>query len=135
MTVRELGGCMGPIWPSYFRDCTSVIVSVVYCENDASGSAISVHNLLIRHTVKMTFTCCKIRPIPFPPIQKVIYLFSYIPKHSCKKMTLCFLSLVHGRLCQHHTDFLLLHPAAVCPIGRVAPLCLCARAVQQEVRL
>ncbi|KAK3532601.1 hypothetical protein QTP86_025361 [Hemibagrus guttatus] len=28
VTVRELGGCMGPIWPSYFRDCTSVIFMV-----------------------------------------------------------------------------------------------------------
>lgn len=26
VTVRELGGCMGPIWPSYFKDCSSVIV-------------------------------------------------------------------------------------------------------------
>lgn len=28
VTVRELGGCMGPIWPSYFEDCSSVIVSL-----------------------------------------------------------------------------------------------------------
>ncbi|XP_072531346.1 ADP-ribosylation factor-like protein 16 [Salminus brasiliensis] len=28
VTVRELGGCMGPIWPSYFVDCTSVIFMV-----------------------------------------------------------------------------------------------------------
>ncbi|KAM4530516.1 ADP-ribosylation factor-like protein 16 isoform 2-T2 [Odontesthes bonariensis] len=28
MTVRELGGCMGPIWPSYFKDCSSVIFMV-----------------------------------------------------------------------------------------------------------
>ncbi|KAL6460550.1 hypothetical protein MHYP_G00305160 [Metynnis hypsauchen] len=28
VTVRELGGCMGPIWPSYFKDCTSVIFMV-----------------------------------------------------------------------------------------------------------
>ncbi|XP_067332439.1 ADP-ribosylation factor-like protein 16 isoform X2 [Channa argus] len=27
VTVRELGGCMGPIWASYFNDCSSVIVS------------------------------------------------------------------------------------------------------------
>lgn len=27
VTLRELGGCMGPIWPSYFKDCSSVIVS------------------------------------------------------------------------------------------------------------
>lgn len=26
VTLRELGGCMGPIWPSYFTDCSSVIV-------------------------------------------------------------------------------------------------------------
>ncbi|XP_077590976.1 ADP-ribosylation factor-like protein 16 [Stigmatopora nigra] len=28
LTVRELGGCMGPIWPSYFPDCSSVIFVV-----------------------------------------------------------------------------------------------------------
>ncbi|XP_069380869.1 ADP-ribosylation factor-like protein 16 isoform X1 [Paralichthys olivaceus] len=28
VTVRELGGCMGPIWPSYFKDCSSVIFMV-----------------------------------------------------------------------------------------------------------
>uniref|UniRef100_UPI003AAD90D9 ADP-ribosylation factor-like protein 16 isoform X1 n=1 Tax=Centroberyx gerrardi TaxID=166262 RepID=UPI003AAD90D9 len=28
VTVRELGGCMGPIWPSYFTDCSSVIFVV-----------------------------------------------------------------------------------------------------------
>ncbi|KAF7659949.1 hypothetical protein LDENG_00290580 [Lucifuga dentata] len=28
VTVRELGGCMGPIWPSYFKDCSSVIFVV-----------------------------------------------------------------------------------------------------------
>ncbi|XP_076000262.1 ADP-ribosylation factor-like protein 16 [Genypterus blacodes] len=26
--MRELGGCMGPIWPSYFKDCASVIFVV-----------------------------------------------------------------------------------------------------------
>ncbi|KAM4717653.1 ADP-ribosylation factor-like protein 16 isoform 3-T3 [Anableps anableps] len=28
VTVREIGGCMGPIWPSYFQDCFSVIFMV-----------------------------------------------------------------------------------------------------------
>ncbi|KAJ7989969.1 hypothetical protein DPEC_G00309980 [Dallia pectoralis] len=28
VTVRELGGCMGPIWPSYYKDCSSVIFMV-----------------------------------------------------------------------------------------------------------
>ncbi|XP_024264604.1 ADP-ribosylation factor-like protein 16 [Oncorhynchus tshawytscha] len=28
VTVRELGGCMSPIWPSYYTDCSSVIFMV-----------------------------------------------------------------------------------------------------------
>lgn len=28
MTLRELGGCMGPIWPSYYTDASSVIFMV-----------------------------------------------------------------------------------------------------------
>ncbi|KAM7387214.1 hypothetical protein PAMA_009702 [Pampus argenteus] len=28
LTLRELGGCMGPIWPSYFKDCSSLIFMV-----------------------------------------------------------------------------------------------------------
>lgn len=26
ITVRELGGCMGPIWPSYYGNCRSLLV-------------------------------------------------------------------------------------------------------------
>lgn len=25
-TIRELGGCMAPIWPSYFGDCRALLV-------------------------------------------------------------------------------------------------------------
>ncbi|KAM6904653.1 ADP-ribosylation factor-like protein 16 [Xenentodon cancila] len=28
LTIRELGGCMSPIWPSYFKDCSSVMFMV-----------------------------------------------------------------------------------------------------------
>ncbi|XP_015151049.1 ADP-ribosylation factor-like protein 16 isoform X3 [Gallus gallus] len=27
VTLRELGGCMGPIWPSYYGECSAVLVS------------------------------------------------------------------------------------------------------------
>ncbi|XP_054149088.1 ADP-ribosylation factor-like protein 16 isoform X1 [Melozone crissalis] len=26
VTVRELGGCMGPIWPSYYSECSALLV-------------------------------------------------------------------------------------------------------------
>ncbi|XP_029996472.1 ADP-ribosylation factor-like protein 16 [Sphaeramia orbicularis] len=47
VTVRELGGCMGPIWPSYFSDCSSVIF-VVDSSNTAqvSSSCIQVLSVL-----------------------------------------------------------------------------------------
>lgn len=28
ITIRELGGCMGPIWSSYYSDCHAVLVSI-----------------------------------------------------------------------------------------------------------
>ncbi|XP_028842239.1 ADP-ribosylation factor-like protein 16 isoform X2 [Denticeps clupeoides] len=28
LTVRELGGCMGPIWPSFYSDCSAVVFVV-----------------------------------------------------------------------------------------------------------
>ncbi|XP_050776032.1 ADP-ribosylation factor-like protein 16 isoform X2 [Gopherus flavomarginatus] len=28
ITIRELGGCMGPIWPSYYGDCSSVLFMI-----------------------------------------------------------------------------------------------------------
>ncbi|XP_044529135.1 ADP-ribosylation factor-like protein 16 isoform X2 [Gracilinanus agilis] len=28
MTIRELGGCMGPIWSSYYGDCHSVLFMI-----------------------------------------------------------------------------------------------------------
>ncbi|XP_059527511.1 ADP-ribosylation factor-like protein 16 isoform X2 [Myotis daubentonii] len=27
ITIRELGGCMGPIWPSYYGNCRSLLLS------------------------------------------------------------------------------------------------------------
>lgn len=31
ITIRELGGCMGPIWPSYYGNCRSLLVSRPFC--------------------------------------------------------------------------------------------------------
>uniref|UniRef100_A0A8C6ZDU0 ADP ribosylation factor like GTPase 16 n=1 Tax=Nothoprocta perdicaria TaxID=30464 RepID=A0A8C6ZDU0_NOTPE len=28
VTIRELGGCMGPIWPSYYGDCGAVLFMI-----------------------------------------------------------------------------------------------------------
>ncbi|GCB61463.1 hypothetical protein scyTo_0012920 [Scyliorhinus torazame] len=28
ITIRELGGCMAPIWPSYYKDCEAVIFMI-----------------------------------------------------------------------------------------------------------
>ncbi|XP_067279472.1 ADP-ribosylation factor-like protein 16 [Pseudorasbora parva] len=46
ITIRELGGCMGPIWPKYYLDCTSVIF-VVDCANIAQISSSCVQLLSV----------------------------------------------------------------------------------------
>ncbi|XP_077385209.1 ADP-ribosylation factor-like protein 16 [Festucalex cinctus] len=46
LTVRELGGCMGPIWPSYFNNCSSVIF-VVDSANIAQMSASCIQLLSV----------------------------------------------------------------------------------------
>ncbi|KAF4115563.1 hypothetical protein G5714_003052 [Onychostoma macrolepis] len=46
ITVRELGGCMGPIWPKYFSDCRCVIF-VVDCANIVQISSSCVQLLSV----------------------------------------------------------------------------------------
>ncbi|XP_051569309.1 ADP-ribosylation factor-like protein 16 isoform X1 [Myxocyprinus asiaticus] len=46
ITVRELGGCMGPIWPKYYLDCTSVIF-MVDCANISQISSSCVQMLSV----------------------------------------------------------------------------------------
>ena len=29
LVLRELGGCMAPVWPTYFKDCSAVLVSLL----------------------------------------------------------------------------------------------------------
>ncbi|XP_018612804.2 ADP-ribosylation factor-like protein 16 [Scleropages formosus] len=47
VTIRELGGCMGPIWPSYYSDCSSVIFVVDSANiNQVSSSCIQLLSVL-----------------------------------------------------------------------------------------
>ncbi|NWR67796.1 ARL16 protein, partial [Bucorvus abyssinicus] len=46
VTVRELGGCMGPIWPSYYDEC-SALLFVVDAANPTQVSASCVQLLSV----------------------------------------------------------------------------------------
>lgn len=47
VTLRELGGCMGPIWPSYYSDASSVIFVVDSCNtSQISSSCIQLLSVL-----------------------------------------------------------------------------------------
>ncbi|XP_018090599.1 ADP-ribosylation factor-like protein 16 [Xenopus laevis] len=47
VTVREVGGSMGPIWPSYYRDCKSVICMIDASNpNQVSSSCIQLLSVL-----------------------------------------------------------------------------------------
>uniref|UniRef100_A0A8C9T0Z7 ADP-ribosylation factor-like 16 n=1 Tax=Scleropages formosus TaxID=113540 RepID=A0A8C9T0Z7_SCLFO len=45
VTIRELGGCMGPIWPSYYSDCSSFVVDSANI-NQVSSSCIQLLSVL-----------------------------------------------------------------------------------------
>ncbi|MEE6527357.1 hypothetical protein FKM82_028679, partial [Ascaphus truei] len=46
VTVREVGGAMGPIWPSYYKDCRSVLF-VVDAANPCQVSASCIQLLSV----------------------------------------------------------------------------------------
>ncbi|NXR35352.1 ARL16 protein, partial [Zosterops hypoxanthus] len=46
VTVRELGGCMGPIWPSYYSEC-SALLFVVDASNPSQVSSSCIQLLSV----------------------------------------------------------------------------------------
>ncbi|NXF24405.1 ARL16 protein, partial [Rhodinocichla rosea] len=46
VTVRELGGCMGPIWPSYYSEC-SALLFVVDASNPTQVSSSCIQLLSV----------------------------------------------------------------------------------------
>ncbi|KAK1163814.1 ADP-ribosylation factor-like protein 16 isoform X1, partial [Acipenser oxyrinchus oxyrinchus] len=74
--VRELGGCMGPIWPSYYRDCCSVIFMVDAANTtQVSSSCIQLLSVLSAEALETTsvlilfhkyFVLCTFSDIPCP---------------------------------------------------------------------
>ncbi|KAG7504333.1 ADP-ribosylation factor 16 isoform X1 [Solea senegalensis] len=56
ITVRELGGCMGPIWLSYFKDCSSVIF-VVDSANIAQVSSSCIQLLSVLSAEPLHSAC------------------------------------------------------------------------------
>ncbi|XP_030064526.1 ADP-ribosylation factor-like protein 16 [Microcaecilia unicolor] len=56
ITVRELGGCMGPIWPSYYRDCSSVMF-VIDAANPTQVSASCIQLLSVLSANPLATAC------------------------------------------------------------------------------
>ncbi|NXV20351.1 ARL16 protein, partial [Cepphus grylle] len=52
-TVRELGGCMGPIWPSYYGEC-SALMFVVDAANPSQVSNSCVQLLSVLSAAQLT---------------------------------------------------------------------------------
>ncbi|NXE39636.1 ARL16 protein, partial [Ptilorrhoa leucosticta] len=52
VTVRELGGCMGPIWPSYYSEC-SALLFVVDASNPTQISSSCIQLLSVLSAVPL----------------------------------------------------------------------------------
>ncbi|XP_020669820.3 ADP-ribosylation factor-like protein 16 isoform X1 [Pogona vitticeps] len=47
ITIRELGGCMGPIWPSYYSDCCCILYMIDAAKpTQISSSCVQLLSLL-----------------------------------------------------------------------------------------
>ncbi|XP_053561981.1 ADP-ribosylation factor-like protein 16 isoform X2 [Bombina bombina] len=42
VTMREVGGSMGPIWPSYYKDCRRVLLLSVLSDPDLAAASVLV---------------------------------------------------------------------------------------------
>ncbi|XP_078427346.1 ADP-ribosylation factor-like protein 16 isoform X1 [Cetorhinus maximus] len=55
ITIRELGGCMAPIWPSYYRDCEAVIFMIDAANpTQVSSSCIQLLSVLTAEQLQQT---------------------------------------------------------------------------------
>ncbi|XP_072414902.1 ADP-ribosylation factor-like protein 16 [Chiloscyllium punctatum] len=67
ITIRELGGCMAPIWPSYYRDCEAVIF-VIDAANptQVSASCIQLLSVLAAEPLQQTAVLILFNKIDLP---------------------------------------------------------------------
>ncbi|XP_028267838.1 ADP-ribosylation factor-like protein 16 [Parambassis ranga] len=79
ITLRELGGCMGPIWPSYFEDCSSVIF-VVDSANIAqiSSSCIQLLSVLSAEPLRNTSVLILFNKRDMPCIMSLVEIKSLL---------------------------------------------------------
>ncbi|KAK1162218.1 ADP-ribosylation factor-like protein 16 isoform X1 [Acipenser oxyrinchus oxyrinchus] len=67
ITVRELGGCMGPIWPSYYGDCSSVIFMVDAANTtQVSSSCIQLLSVLSAEALETTSVLILFNKVDIP---------------------------------------------------------------------
>uniref|UniRef100_A0A3Q2DXK3 ADP-ribosylation factor-like 16 n=1 Tax=Cyprinodon variegatus TaxID=28743 RepID=A0A3Q2DXK3_CYPVA len=87
VTVREIGGCMGPIWPSYFQDCFAVIVCALYSCSIYFYISFFILYFIFNLFLYISYSSWWIQPT----------LFRYPPPVSscclCSLLTLCAMSL------------------------------------------
>lgn len=123
VTVRELGGCMGPIWPSYYSECSALLVSSAGSaswgrgERGFWGWGPPVSSVLPRGGISL------LRALLWPGVA----LGTLAPPFP-------FFPLVRGGCLQPYSGLLVLHAAALCPLCRAARRRARPGPLQQDVR-
>nr|XP_014340042.1 PREDICTED: ADP-ribosylation factor-like protein 16 isoform X2 [Latimeria chalumnae] len=97
VTIRELGGCMGPIWPSYYGDCYLVIF-VVDAANPTqlSSSCIQLLSVLSAQPLQETKVLILFNKIDLPCYMSVVEmksLFRIDDMVSCSKQSISVLEI------------------------------------------
>uniref|UniRef100_A0A4W3JXZ7 ARF like GTPase 16 n=1 Tax=Callorhinchus milii TaxID=7868 RepID=A0A4W3JXZ7_CALMI len=67
ITIRELGGCMGPIWSSYYGDCSAVIFMIdVANSTQISASCMQLLSVLAAEELQQTSVLILFNKIDLP---------------------------------------------------------------------
>ncbi|XP_067860053.1 ADP-ribosylation factor-like protein 16 isoform X1 [Heptranchias perlo] len=67
ITIRELGGCMGPIWPSYYGECEAVIFMIDAANpTQISSSCIQLLSVLAAEQLQQTSVLILFNKVDLP---------------------------------------------------------------------
>ncbi|KAK3588529.1 hypothetical protein CHS0354_014240 [Potamilus streckersoni] len=113
LTVRELGGCMGPIWFNYLKDCSCLMYMVDLSNSlQISGSCIQLLTVLSNQSLGDVPVLLIFNKIDMPTIMtrsevESLFRLDEIISHSKQKVTVIEISAFSGQGLQTIVDWLL----------------------------
>ncbi|KAK2166856.1 hypothetical protein LSH36_34g03000, partial [Paralvinella palmiformis] len=115
ITVRELGGCMAPIWHNYYKDCQALMFMIdVSNKQQVSSSCIQLMDVINHEALQTADLLIILNKIDVQGCMSRLELdfvmrLNEIQKHARQKMTLLDISARQGKGLQEVTRWIQQH--------------------------